>query len=139
MCGVTFKLPLTPHCLLGCWWIISLVLIWSGLGNLLHEYPSTWMQFLLSISTFILLESLPFSNWNGPFSSNKLSLASFEPPKALVGYIVSWFGELNERKRRKWKLWISVFLSLICVEESAWTLKLDSMGWPLEAWISVPR
>ena len=114
-------------CLLGCWWIIidrDLIQI----GEFITGVSIKTDALVLSVSSLILPESISFSNWNGPFSAAKLSLACFESPKALVCYIVSLFWELDERKRRKWKVWIWLFfsLSLICVEERGWPRKLDS-------------
>lgn len=99
---------LTPRCLLGYSWISLLVLICSW-QDFVTQVSIRMDAVLLSISTFVLLEGISFSNWNGPFSAAKLLLlASFEPPKALVHYIVSLFWGLSERKRRKWEVRISL-------------------------------
>lgn len=110
-CGVTFKLALTP-----CWVSLELLMNYLiGLDSILIGGFITWISIktdavLLSRSTFILWESISFNSWNGPLS---LALASFEPRKALVCYIASVFCELDERKRWKWKVWISLLLLLL--------------------------
>lgn len=69
-----------------------------------------------------------------------LSLASFEPPKALVYYIVLVFGEFDERKRKKTEnMSLTVFAPDLC-RGKAWTLKLAGiMEWKLQAWNSGVR
>lgn len=106
--------------LLGCGRIITdldLILI----GEFVTHVSIKVDVILLSISSFILLERISFGNWNGSFSSAKLSLYLLNLQRhwcVILFYCLgNWMRGREENEKCK-------VLPLSCVEERTWALKL---------------